>query len=90
MNWLDRAVEACEGARWAEALDWCERGLTQEPDDLELQHRKGLCLLELGDEQAAIAALEATATSGHLESHYHSVCSQCAKGDGTPGSAISR
>ena len=70
MDWLDRAVEACEGARWAEALDWCERGLAQVPDDLELQHRKGLCLLELGDEQAAIAALEATATSGHLESHY--------------------
>ena len=70
MNWLDRAVEACEGARWAEALDWCERGLAQVPDDLELQHRKGLCLLELGDEQAAIAVLEAAATSGHLASHY--------------------
>ena len=70
MNWLDRAVEACEGARWAEALDWCERGLAQVPDDLELQHRKGLCLLELGDEQAAIAGLEAAAESGHLESHY--------------------
>ena len=70
MNWLDRAVEACEGARWAEALEWCERGLAQEPDDLELQHRKGLCLLELGDEQAAITALEAAAASGHLESHY--------------------
>ena len=70
MNWLDRAVEACEGARWAEALEWCERGLAQVPDDLELQHRKGICLLELGDEQAAIAALEAAAASGHLESHY--------------------
>ena len=70
MNWLDRAVEACEGARWAEALEWCERGLAQEPDDLELQHRKGLCLLELGDEQVGITALEAAAASGHLESHY--------------------
>ena len=70
MDWLDRAIEACEGARWAEALEWCERGLAQVPDDLELQHRKGICLLELGDEQAAIAALEATAASGHLESHY--------------------
>ena len=70
MSWLDRAVEACEGARWAEALEWCERGLAQIPDDLELQHRKGLCLLELGDEQAAIAALEAAAESGYLESHY--------------------
>ena len=70
MNWLDRAVEACEGARWAEALEWCERGLAQVPDDLELQHRRGLCLLELGDEQAAIAALEAAAASGNLESHY--------------------
>ena len=70
MNWLDCAVEACEGARWAEALEWCERGLAQIPDDLELQHRKGLCLLELGDEQAAIAVLEAAAESGYLESHY--------------------
>ena len=70
MNWLDRAIEAGEGARWAEALEWCERGLAQVPDDLELQHRKGLCLLELGDEQAAIAVLEAAAASGHLESHY--------------------
>ena len=70
MNWLDCAVEAGEGARWAEALEWCERGIAQEPDDLELQHRKGLCLLELGDEQAAITALEAAASSGHLESHY--------------------
>ena len=70
MNWLDRAVEACEGARWAEALEWCERGLAQVPDDLDLQYRKGICLLELGDEQAAIAVLEATAESGHLESHY--------------------
>lgn len=70
MNWLDLAVEACQGARWAEALEWCERGLAQMPDDLELQHRKGICLLEVGDEQAAVAALEATATSGHLESHY--------------------
>lgn len=70
MNWLDRAVAACEGARWAEVLEWCERGLAQVPDDSELQHRKGVCLLELGDEQAAIAALEAAATNGHLESHY--------------------
>ncbi len=70
MNWLDRAVEACEGARWAEALDWCERGLAQVPDDLELQYRKGLCHLELGDEQVAIAALETAAARGHLESHY--------------------
>ena len=70
MNWLDRAVEAGEGARWAEALEWCERGLAQVPDDLELLHCKGLCLLELGDEQAAVAVLEAAAESGHLESHY--------------------
>ena len=70
MNWLDRAVEACESARWAEALDWCERGLALVPDNLELQYRKGLCLVELGNEQVAIAALEAAAARGHLESHY--------------------
>ncbi len=70
MDWLDRAVEACEGARWAEALDWCERGLAQQPDDLELQHRKGLCLLELGNDQAASAVLVAAAERGHLASHY--------------------
>lgn len=70
VNWRDRAVEACEDARWAEALEWCERGLAQRPDDLELRHCKGRCLLELGDEQAAMAALKAAAVAGHLASHY--------------------
>ena len=70
VNWRDRAVEAWEEARWAEALAWCERGLAQGPADLELQYRKGRCLLELGDERAAMAALEAAATAGHLASHY--------------------
>jgi signal transduction histidine kinase len=70
VGWLDRVLEAYRREDWEQALALCEQSLTQFSNDIELQHRKGLCHLALDDQSEAIVAFEDTAARGHLDSHY--------------------